>query len=192
MSEPFSRQFSSALRTFFGIARLRSGPEDLPVSAPLLVLTIVLAIVPDVVRIVIAPSAEDLPVVLILVLEVAITLLWYGAVLKIARRPERFLQTMTAIFGFQIILAPAVLLTTWLFQAYAQDASWQLPAGMAGFALVIWVATIMVRILRSATGWPAFACIVLFLGQQLLTMRVAASLLPPVAAAPAAPAAAAP
>jgi len=185
VSEPFSRQFSSALRTFVGIARLRSGPEDLPVSAPLLLSTILLAIVPDVIRIVIAQPSEDVPVVLILVLEVAITLVWYGAVLRIARRPERFLQTLTAIFGFQIILAPAVLLTMWLLQAYQQDASWQLPAGVAGFALVIWVATIMVRILHSATGWPAFACIVLFLGQQLLTMRVAASLLPPAAGTPA-------
>lgn len=178
MSEQFSKQLSEALRVLVGIVRLKNGPEDLPVSASLLVATIVLATIPDALIFGILPTPADSSPVVLIVIGIVTTLIWYGALLRFAGKPERFLQTLTAVFGFQIILAPAMVFTAWFIVTYQKDPTWQLPAALLRSIVEIWALVILARILRSATQWPIFTCVVLAIANELLTLLLVSSLFP--------------
>ncbi len=45
----------------------------------------------------------------LLAVEVSFMLLWYALLLRLVGRRERFLQTATAVFGFQLLLAPLLV-----------------------------------------------------------------------------------
>jgi hypothetical protein len=96
------------------MVRLKSGPEDLPASHSLLVVIIVLATIPDLLTLALIPLPGDVSPALLLAVGIGTTLLWYGAILRLAGVQERFLQTLTAVFGIQIILAPALV---WITQS---------------------------------------------------------------------------
>ena len=132
MSEVFSTQVSEALRVLTGIVRLQKGPEDLPFSAPLLVLLIAVSSALDALTWAVVPLPEKAAASgpLLIGIGVAVTFLWYGGLLRLAGRPERSVQTLTAVFGFQIILAPALLFTAWFYFTYYQDPTWKFPAGL--------------------------------------------------------------
>jgi hypothetical protein len=183
LSEQFSKQLSAALRVLVGIVRLKNGPEDLPVSASLLVATIVLATIPDALIFAILPTPADASPVLLIVIGIVTTVIWYGALLRFAGKPERFLQTLTAVFGFQIILAPAMVFTAWFIVTYQKDPTWQLPAALLRSIVEIWALVILARILRSATQWPVFTCVVLAIANELLTLLLVSSLFPATAPA---------
>jgi len=187
LSEVFSRQVSEALRVLTGIVRLQKGPEDLPFSAPLLFLLIAVSSALDAVTWAIVPlpekSAADASGVLLIGIGVAVTIIWYGGLLRLAGKPERFVQTLTAVFGFQIILAPALLFTAWFYFSYYQDPTWKFPAGLLRSAVEIWALVILARILRAATGWPMFSCVLLAIANELLSAVLMASVATPAATA---------
>jgi len=182
LSDQFSTQFSTALRVFVGIARLKNGPEDLPVSVPLLLAMIALSVVPDLVVSALGP-ATGVNLAFPLAIEIIFTLLWYGGMLRLAGRPERFFQTATAVFGVQVILSPVLVFAGWFFSTYQRDPTWQAPASFVALVVAIWVLVILARILRSATDWPMFACVLVTFASQFVALQVIASVLP---AAPAA------
>ena len=47
----------------------------------------------------------------LLLLDTVFLYVWYAALLRLAGRPERTLQTVTAVFGFRIILAVPLFLS---------------------------------------------------------------------------------
>jgi hypothetical protein len=188
LSEVFSRQLSEALRVLTGIVRLKNGPEDLPASTSLLLTLILVASGLDALTYAIVPLPEKVNAPLLVGIGVAVTLVWYGALLRFARRPERFNQTLSAIFGFQIVFAPALIFTAWFYFTYHKDPTWQLPAGLLRSVVEIWALVILARILRSATNWPLFACVLLAIANELLSALLMAAVLPDVAATAAAPA----
>lgn len=183
MSEVFSRQVSEALRVLTGIVRLQKGPEDLPFSAALLVFFICVSSALDALTWAVVPlpekSAAQGSGPLLIGIGVAVTLAWYGALLRLAGKPERFVQTLSAVFGFQIILAPALLFTAWFYFSYYQDPTWRLPAGILRSAVEVWALVILARILRAATQWPMFSCVLLAIASELLTALLMASVVSP-------------
>ena len=183
MSEVFSRQVSEALRVLTGIVRLQKGPEDLPFSVPLLVFLIVVSSALDAVTWAVVPlpekSAAQASGPLLIAIGVAVTLIWYGGLLRIAGKSERSVQTLTAVFGLQIILAPALLFTAWFYFTFYQDPTWKFPAGLLRSAVEIWALMILARILRAATQWPMFACVLLAIANELLTALLMATTVSP-------------
>lgn len=183
----FSRQVSEALRVLTGIVRLQKGPEDLPFSVPLLAMLIVVSSVLDAITWVVVPlpekSATGVSGPLLIGIGIAVTIIWYGGLLRLAGRSERFVQTLTAVFGFQIILAPALLFTAWFYFTYFQDPTWRFPAGLLRSAVEIWALVILARILRAATHWPMFACVMLAIANELLSALLMASVISPAPAA---------
>jgi len=177
------------LGLFADIARLRRGPEDLPASSTLLLLTIVAYAALDALLLSITPGLPGNSIVLIAI-DMAVTLAWYAMLLRIAQKPERYLQTVTAVLGFQLVLAPILLASGWLFLKYQADTTWQLPASMVRLAVEVWALIVLSRILRSATGWPMFGCVALSIGQELVTLMLASAVVPGAAVAGAAAAAA--
>ena len=178
MSDPFSRQLSAALGTLIGITRLKSGPEDLPASAVLLVATIVLATIPSLLTLAITPLPALASPAVLIAIGILTKLVWYGAILRLAQRPERFLQTLTAVFGIQIILAPALVFTGWFVITYAQDPVMSVPATLLRTLVEIWVLVVLSRILRSATGWHMFLCVCLAIGNELVAYLLIVGLFP--------------
>jgi hypothetical protein len=179
LSEVFSRQVSEALRVLTGIVRLQKGPEDLPFSAPLLGLLIVVSIVLDAVTWAVVPlpekSAASASGPLLIAIGVAVTFIWYGGLLRLVGKSERSVQTLTAVFGIQVILAPALLFTAWFYFTYYQDPNWKFPAGLLRSAVEVWTLVILARILRAATSWPMFACVMLAIANELLSALLMAS-----------------
>src|SRR5262252_1238382 len=106
------KDMSEFIRLYTQIALLRRGPQDLPASRLLLVLTVAgYLAVNFLVSSVLPPGGRWLETLLVATL---FTLLWYLLLLRFAGRPERTLQTTTAVFGFQTVLTPLVDSCAWL------------------------------------------------------------------------------
>jgi hypothetical protein len=168
---------SRVARLYTDIALFRRGPEDVPVSAALLAVTVLVYLLASLALSSVMPVVEENRVALI-ALDGGFGLAWYWVVLRLAGRPERFLQTSTAIFGYQTVLAPAFVTGTWLFLRYMKDPVWQLPVSLLLLVLAIWTLVVNSRILKAATGWPHVVCVVLVILQALTSRIIELGLFP--------------
>jgi hypothetical protein len=151
------------LRALFGvivdIVLLRRGPETLPASSTLLgiVVTVytvlnglayhafILAALP------VRPRYFDLQ----FVVTVALQLLWFRVAFRMAGKPERFLQTATAVFATSTLFIPMLALVGALMPYMKKDSTVEppaLPSFLTAFA-AIWMLMILVHIVRSAFEW---------------------------------------
>lgn len=177
MSDSTAAGVVQVTRLYADIALLRRGPEEVPVSPALLVATVFAYMLVTLVLSVLMPVITDNRVVLI-ALESFLGVAWYWVVLRLAGRPERFMQTTAAVFGYQAVLQPAFVAGTWLFLKYMKDPVWQLPTSLLLLVLAIWTLAVNGRILRAATGWPQFACVALVVLQALVSRVIEISLFP--------------
>jgi hypothetical protein len=151
------------IRLFMQIALLRRGPQDVPASPLLLALTVggyfainfvVSSVLPPV------PGSWLAQ----LVLDVVFMFVWYVLLMKLARKPERFLQTTTAVYGYQAVLSPLLVSIGWLMRRFAQDSVWQFPITLMSLALLIWVIAANSHIVKAALEWsmpPSVALVIL-------------------------------
>ena len=160
MSDARPAGIADLTRLFINIALLRRGPEDVPASALLLVLTIVAYVLLTLILGAALPLAVDTRMAVIAT-DCFVALLWYWVVLRVAGRPERFLQTSTAVFGIQVVIAPLFGVMRWLMLTYKDNPDWQLPAMALMFVVSIWTLTVNARVLRSATEWRTGFCVAL-------------------------------
>jgi hypothetical protein len=148
---PRPKAMTEIIRVFVQIALLKRGPQDLPVSRTLLVLAVcayagMTALVSDL----LAPQGTGGASLWPLAAEVVFTLVWYAALLTLLGRRERFAQTACAIFGVQTLLTQPLLVWVWLVRRYGQDATWQLPIGVAGLAVGVWMIAANSRVVKAA------------------------------------------
>ena len=99
------------IQLYTQIALLRRGPQDLPASMLLLALTVVGYFAVNCLVSTVLPPLPGSWLAQLLV-DVAFTFAWYVLLLKFAGKPERFLQTTTAVFGFQAVLSPMLVTST--------------------------------------------------------------------------------
>jgi hypothetical protein len=187
LSDSPSKSIAAALALFWDIARFRRGPEDLPVSSAWLVATVVAHAVLGLVIAGILPPLPPRPGVedhslAMLLIDVIVALLWGRAILQVVGRPERFRQMMTAVFGVQLVMQPALVTAYWLAGYLEKGSGLILPAGLLVTALSVWALLALARVLRSATGWPMFPCAVLVIAQNMVTFLVAFAMFPDMAA----------
>jgi hypothetical protein len=186
LSEQPKRSFTDSLRLFLDIARLRRGPEDVPADLGLLftvmagygLISLAFALIPQ--------QQEGEHPFLILVMDALLMMSWVWLMLRVAGKPERFLQTMTAIFGFQMIAAPVLGLALLLYLQFHENQAWQLAVSLPILALGIWALTVSARILAAATSWPVLGCIGLVLLQALVSRGILILMFPAPAGAAAA------
>jgi hypothetical protein len=167
------------LRLFADIVRFRKGPEDLPVSQALLAYCVIASIAVRMLAVRILPMPYQGNPLAILLLDAGVTLLFVSLVLALARRPERFLQTATAVFGYQLVMLPLLLGAGWLLESFLNDAVWRMPMLLLNAGLGLWSMVVIARILRSATGWPLFACVAFAISGELLSIIIVTSIFPP-------------
>jgi hypothetical protein len=179
--------FAQALETCIGILRFRKGPEDMPASNVLLLAAIGGGVLLRLLMLLIpSPEPTGNPVVLI-ALELGICLAGVKLALRSAGHPDRFTQTATAILGCQLVMGPALLAGRWFMLTYLDHPGMGSVARLVYVVVAVWLLAVTVRILRSATGWQMFACIMLALGIEVITLLAALTLYPPAPADPAAP-----
>jgi hypothetical protein len=168
------------IRLFTQIALMRRGPQDLPASMLLLVLTVggyvavnfllYSALPPD-------PRWQG-P----LLAGTLFMLLWYVVLLKLVGRPERTLQTTTAVFGFQAVLSPLLIVSEWLWRHVGEDAVWQLPVTCAALLLLAWLIAANSHVVKAALEWSGAASVALVILQLVAGWLVESALFPPVKA----------
>ena len=151
------------LRALFGvvvdIVFLRRGPENIPSSSTLLgvVVTVYVAFYTLAYQAFILSAVPAAPRTwaLQIVLAALIELLWFWIAFRIARKPERFVQTMTAVFATSMLFIPALAMVGALLP-YMKEGSTAQPPAMLSFLTAfagIWMVVILVRIVRSAFEW---------------------------------------
>ena len=159
------------------IALLRRGPQDLPVSRLLLLVTVCgYAAVNTLVSALLPPSTGWAAQ---LAIDVAFTLAWYGALLQLAGRSERFLQTASAVFGFQAVLSPLLIASEWLMRRFGQDSTWQLPIAVAGLALVVWLIAANSHVVKAALDWSSASSVALVILQIVASQLLLFAFFPP-------------
>ena len=186
-SAPVPKDMKELFRLYTQIALLRRGPQDLPASVLLLVLTIVGYLAINLLMNGLAPppepaaaaraadsGARSFPIQLLL--DTAFTLVWYAVLLRLARRPERTLQTSTAVFGFQIVLTPLLFIASWLWVRFAQDPALKVPTQLFGILVLLWIIAANSHIVKAALEWSGGASVALvilqFLASVLLSRAV--------------------
>lgn len=165
------------VRLYAQIATLKRGPQDVPASTFVLAATVAgYFLVNLAVSLVLPPIAG--PWFWHLVVEVLFLLAWYALLLRVARRPERFTQTASAVFGYQAVLAPIWIAAMWLVGKVARDPTWQFPVVILAIMLFLWIVTVNSQILRAALEWPAIACVALVALQVVVGYFVLAAVFP--------------
>jgi hypothetical protein len=163
-------------RLFADIALLRRGPQDVPASALLLAITVLAYCA---VNLIVnwALPVPRYPWLAVLLIDVPFTLAWYVTLLNLFRRPERVLQTTTAVFGYRTVLAPLSIGSEWLARRFGSDQTWQLPTTVALTAVLVWTIAANSRVLKAALEWSMFQCVALvileFIASGLLVLAIA-------------------
>jgi hypothetical protein len=170
---------TALLRLYAEIALLRRGPEDVPASVALLAVT---ATAYFLVNFLIELALPPIPGPWVdhLVVDVVFTFAWYWLLLRLFRKPERYLQTTAAVFGYQTVIAPLWISGLWLFGHFRDNAPALFPVSIVVIAILIWTLTVNVRILRSALEWPVGACVGLVVLQTIAGQMLLIGLFPPV------------
>jgi hypothetical protein len=166
------------IRLFAQIAVLRRGPQDLPASVLLLVLTVIGYLgVNFVLGSALPPDTRWREWLLV---DTLFMLAWYAALLRLLGRGERILQTTTAVFGFQGVLSPLLIGSEWLLRRFGEDSTWQVPITCAGLLLFVWLVAANSHIVRAALEWSATSSVALVILQTLVSWLLQFTLFPPV------------
>jgi hypothetical protein len=165
------------IRLFTQIALLRRGPQDVPASPLLLALTVAgYFLINFAVSTVLPPFPG--PWLAHLCVDVTFMFIWYALLLNLVHRPERFLQTTTAVYGFQAVLSPLLVTAVWLTRRFDQESIWQLPATLLSLGLLIWIIAANSHIVKAALEWSMPQSVALVILQTLAGNLLVLSLFP--------------
>jgi len=148
---------------FAQIAVSRKGPQDLPASSLVLALTVFgYWLVRYAVSSVLPPPPHWR---LHLAVDVIFTLVWYAMLMRTAGRPERFVQTATAFFGFGLLLFPLWTVAIHFSWTLPEKHVLYVPAALLALAIAIWVIRAGSYVLKAALELPLAACVLLMILQ---------------------------
>lgn len=158
---------AAILKLYLDIALLRRGPEDVPASRGLLWATLVAFVALNALLTLAFQPAPDSWMAQLLV-SAGFTLLWYRLLLGLFGRPERYMQTVTAVLGFGCIVTPLIVPAAGMLAPYAKDPTRAMPWLLLLLPLAGYLIYVSARILRAAIERPMFQCVMLVLLQTFL------------------------
>jgi hypothetical protein len=157
------------------IVLLRAGPETLPASPGLLAVLVAVNLAVTATVLTLIPSSRDLSV-LELIVSALVPLLWYQVAFALANKPERFVQTMIAFFGVNILFQPLLgpLVAALLPYMAKPDPAVAPPAALSLLFLLVsvWLLVVWVRVVRAAFEWPYFIVVIFIFGQTIAAIFV--------------------
>jgi hypothetical protein len=162
------------LRALFAVVidiiLLRRGPEHLPASQPLLVVVVALSAIATALM----GTATGLAwpdALLQTAVGSAVMLLWFYVALGMVNKRERFQQTMTALFGINMLFVPIMMPLLSAVMPYLEknDASIPPPGGALLLLFVVgaWALIVEVRVIRAAFEVPGIVALLLVVGEFL-------------------------
>jgi hypothetical protein len=154
-------------RMYLDIALWRRGPQDLPAVGILLPLTIGAYVFISV------ALGEALPALragwaLQVLADTGFVALWYWALLALARRRERYLQTAAALFGLQCVIAAPSIVSAWLLQRFAHNPAWLAVSYVCAILVLVWNVAAIGHVLRAALERSLTFCVILAFTQMLV------------------------
>jgi hypothetical protein len=156
---------------FAQIALSRKGPQDLPGSWVVLALTVAgYWLIRYIVSLAVPPTEHWR---LHLTVEIVFMLVWYAVLLRAVGKPERFLQTASAIFGVWLVLGPPWVIVIHFSQTLPVENVLYAPMVLIALAIVIWIIRAISYVLKHALEMPIAACVLLtilqiFTGELLM------------------------
>jgi hypothetical protein len=150
------------VRVLVEIALLRKGPQHLPTSVLLLVITAAVYCALTVAFGRLIQDAEE-PFAFRTVVELALGLGWLWAMLALFGRSARFLQTATAMIGTSALLTPLVLGLLAVTSQVGKDQPVIVPLIFSLFAVLVWYVFITAHILKAALEVRLLAAVALTL-----------------------------
>jgi hypothetical protein len=171
------------LRVLFGrlidIVLLRGGPESLPASPGILGITILFNVVVTLIVVLLIPTATTFSP-LEMIVSILVPLLWFQVAFSLVKKPERFVQTMTAFFGVNALFQPLVAPMFAALVPYLakQDPNMPPPAALSllFLAVTVWLLIVWVRIVRAAFEWSTVGAVVFVLAQNFFAIVVYSAL----------------
>jgi hypothetical protein len=155
-------------KVFVDIVLWRKGPQDLPASALLLVLTLLAHFALNLslggaadVMLADVKNRPTAPLLARTLLDLAFSLLWIWLLLALFRRKDRYWQSATAFLGAGIVLLPFVNVANLLVLRMDESNPLAWPAVLAFLALLIWYVLVVAHILRSSLEIRLLPAIVL-------------------------------
>lgn len=113
-----------------------------------------------------------------LCVDVGFMFVWYALLLNLVHRPERFLQTTTAVYGFQAVLSPLLITSDWLTGRFDQESVWQMPVTLVSLAIWIWMITANSHIVKAALEWSMPQSVALVILQTVAVTLLVLSMFP--------------
>ncbi|HEU5468574.1 MAG TPA: hypothetical protein VFU77_04650 [Steroidobacteraceae bacterium] len=135
------------VRALADIALLRRDPSGLPSSWPSIAVFVLVYASADVA---VARVAGIQPVLARTAADLALTLPFFWLLLAFTRRAHRFPQTINAVLGVYVLLAPIVILLLLLRLPARSNAALSLLVTASYTVFVIWYLLVVGHILRSA------------------------------------------
>lgn len=157
------------LRLYGQIALLRKGPQDVPASPLVLFVTVVSFFGAICLVSLLLPPVPG-PWVLHLVVHVLFMLAWYAVLLRTQNKSERFLQTTTALFGYQFLLSPPIIVLSGLMRVFENETFLLVPVVILSLILGIWAIAAGARILSAALEFSMPASVSLIIAQELAAL----------------------
>ena len=150
------------IKTFLDILGLRAGPEDLPTSPRLLIglFVLLIALQTSLGAWLLPQEGALLPQAL---LSGLVSLGWLALVLRLFGKPERFVQTASAVLGIACAFAPIAIPVLATARPDSGTPVTVTPMTFLAFLISLYLIYVNGRILRAAIERPLFQCIVLFL-----------------------------
>jgi hypothetical protein len=167
------------VRLYAQIALLRRGPQDVPGSTAVLIITVLGYFLVNLVFASVFPPIRG-PWFPHLLVDIVFMLVWFAVLLKLVGKPERFIQTASAVYGYQAVLAPITIITAWLFSQHGQspDPTWQFAVTLIALAPVFWIIAVGSAVLKAALEWSRPACVMLMIAQILAGQLLMVALFP--------------
>jgi hypothetical protein len=165
-------------RLYAQITLLRKKPQDVPASTLLLVLTALAHFVLNLALGLLFPPFPG-PLAALLAVYTVVTVAWYAGLLQLAGKPERFLQTTTAVFGFQLVLTPLSVLSDWLLRRFSEDTTWQFPIALIFFVVLAWTIAVNSHVVKAALEWSTASSVALVILQVMVMQLILFTLFPP-------------
>jgi hypothetical protein len=164
-------------KAFLDIALWRRTPAHLPASLFLLVLTAGAEALTEVFGAVMSPGPQQ-GILAHMVLGVGLPLVFTGAVLAVAKRRARFLQTATALLGVDVLATLILYPLGALFSAAGEDSLVKILIGIMLFIGLVWYLLAGAHIWRSALDSGLALGGIISVGCFVLSIAIEQQMLP--------------
>jgi hypothetical protein len=165
-------------KAFLDIALWRHTPAHLPASRLLLALVIGAAAFMEVLGAFLPPASGD-GILVRIVMGVGLPLAFTWAVLALARRRQRFLQTASALLGVGVLAEIVLYPLAAMLRLMGEDRMVSIPVGLMLYVALIWYLLACAHVWRAALDSGLLLGGLISVGYLVLSIALEQQMLPP-------------